>query len=168
MVHVVSGPVSIAPPEGVRVTSVQSAAQMFDAVMEAKADADIVIACAAVSDYAPKEMSGQKLKKTDGLVLELVKTKDILAALGKEKSYYLCGFAAETQNVEEYAREKLRKKNLDMIVANDVSGDGIGFDSADNEVVIFKKDGSTHAVGKAGKDQIAREILREIARDLDG
>ena len=121
-VMLVSGPVSISPPQGASLYPVESAHQMYKQVMELNDSADIIIRCAAVADYSPKLREEHKMKKQDTLSLELVKTHDILSEVGKEKKAYLVGFAAETQNIEQYAKGKLEKKNLDMIVANDVSG----------------------------------------------
>ncbi len=167
-VTLLSGPVALEPPRGAEAVRVISAQQMYDEAMRLKKSADIVIACAAVSDYAPVGVSDHKMKKQETLTIELEKTKDILAELGRKKSYYLVGFAAETRDVEQYAHEKLKKKNLDMIVANDVSGSETGFESDCNEVLILKKDAETILVEKDTKDAIAKRILLEIAADLRG
>lgn len=165
-VTLVSGPVSISPPGGVKLVDATSAAQMYDAVMAEKDGADIIVMCAAVADYTPKAVSDVKMKKTEELHIELVKTKDILAEVGKNKKSYLVGFAAETHGLEEYAREKLERKNLDMIVANDVSNGEIGFDSAHNAVSIYKRGGQARHVAKDTKQGIAAVVLDEIAVDL--
>jgi phosphopantothenoylcysteine decarboxylase/phosphopantothenate--cysteine ligase len=165
-VTLVTGPTGIAVPYGVRAVRVENAQDMYSAVMENRAGQDIIIACAAVADYKPKKYASHKLKKQELLVLELVKTKDILAELGKDKSCYLVGFAAETDDLEKYAEDKLKRKNLDMIVANDVSSKDTGFDSEFNAVTIIKRDGTKKVADRATKRSIASVILREAAEDL--
>ncbi len=165
-VSLVSGPVAIAPPDGVQVYAVRSAQEMYDEVMRRKEDADIIIMCAAVADYAPVCCQGQKMKKQETMTIELKKTKDILSELGKDKRSYLAGFAAETQNLEGYAKEKLQRKNLDLIIANDVSGADTGFDSEYNAVSIYKKDGTELHLKRDSKRKIADRIVTEIAADI--
>ncbi len=164
-VILVSGPVSLDPPRGVETIRVETAEEMFEAVMGCYADADIVIKSAAVADYRPKKVHSSKVKKKDGdQVLELERTKDILLELGKRKSrQFLVGFAAETDHVEEYARGKLAKKNADMIVANNVSQSGAGFGGDTNIVTIYKKDGSSVSLPLMGKNEVAGKLLAEIA-----
>ena len=130
-----------------------------------KSAAKIIIKCAAVSDYTPESVSGNKIKKKEEMTLRLTATKDILRELGRDKSYYLVGFAAETEDVLSYARKKLAEKNLDMIVANDVSGEETGFNSDKNEVVIIKKSGSEIHLDAAYKEKIANRILDEIIKE---
>ncbi|MGI6154195.1 MAG: bifunctional phosphopantothenoylcysteine decarboxylase/phosphopantothenate--cysteine ligase CoaBC [Christensenellaceae bacterium] len=167
-VTLVSGPVSLAPHSGVHTVLVESAQQMYDAVMEQRQGKDVIVMCAAVSDYTPKKTYDVKLKKKEELVIEFTKTKDILAELGAQKSDIgnpcLVGFAAETNDVAEYAKAKLKTKNADMIVANDVSDEEIGFHSDDNAVSIYKKDGSVRHVEKDNKLGIAAAILDEISK----
>ncbi len=165
-VMLVSGPVSISPPQGASLYPVESAHQMYKQVMELKDSADIIIMCAAVADYSPKLREEHKMKKQDTLSLELVKTHDILSEVGKEKKAYLVGFAAETQNIEQYAKGKLEKKNLDMIVANDVSGTETGFDSDYNAVSVYRRDGSVVHLPKGRKADIAVSIIREIIKSI--
>ncbi len=165
-VTLVSGPVEIMPPTGVEVVRVESAEQMHGAVMKHRAGQDIIVACAAVADYAPVRYADHKLKKQEELVIELAKTKDILAELGESKSAYLVGFAAETQNIEQYAQGKLEAKNLDMIVANDVSAADVGFESEFNAVTVIKRDGSKKSVGRSRKSDIASFIMQEVADGL--
>lgn len=163
----VSGPTELDVPQGVSIVRVKTAAEMYEAVMTRASLQDIVIACAAVSDYTPVETAEQKIKKHDEeLVIRLKRTRDILQALGKDKQYYLCGFAAETQDVLTYAQEKLERKHLDMIVANDVSRPEIGFDSPNNAVTILTADGKKTELPKAPKQVIAAGIIRAIAEDL--
>lgn len=164
IVTLVSGPVALTPPEGVQVVQVQSAQDMYDAVMQKKSAAAIIIKCAAVADYTPQSVPENKMKKEKELTLRLTATKDILRELGRDKSYYLVGFAAETENLTEYARKKLIEKNLDMIVANDVSAENTGFNSDKNKVVIIKKDGMELHLDAAHKDIIENQILDEIAK----
>jgi len=166
-VTLVSGPVSISPPAGAKLVKVTSAAQMYDAVMAEKENADVIVMCAAVADYTPKTVSDVKMKKREELCIELVKTKDILAEVGRHKKAFLVGFAAETHGLEEYAKGKLEKKNLDMIVANDVSNKEIGFDSEHNAVSIYKKNGQARHLKKDTKRGIADAVLDEVAEGLE-
>lgn len=165
-VMLVSGPVNIAAPQQASLYPVESAHQMYEQVMKLKENADIIIMCAAVADYCPKLCEEHKMKKQDTLCLELVKTHDILSEVGKDKKAYLVGFAAETQNIEQYAREKLERKNLDMIVANDVSGTETGFDSDYNAVSVYRRDGSTVHVPKGHKNDIAASVIQEIVKSI--
>lgn len=167
-VILVSGPVSLAPPARVKVLQVESAQQMYETVLAHFPETDIIIKTAAVADYRPKSVASQKLKKkTDTLVIELEKTVDILAELGKRKNQqFLVGFAAETENIEENAKEKLRKKNLDLIVVNDVTQEGAGFGVDTNIVTIYRKNGTKLALPKMSKTRVARVILEEIATSL--
>lgn len=164
-VTLISGPISLKPPEGVNVMKVQSAGDMYDAVMQSKNTAKIIIKCAAVADYTPVTVSVNKIKKENEMTLRLEATKDILRELGANKSYYLVGFAAETQNVIGYAKKKLAEKNLDMIVANDVSGEETGFNSDKNKVVIITKSGKELHLDSDFKEIIANRILDEIIEE---
>ncbi|PAE21338.1 bifunctional phosphopantothenoylcysteine decarboxylase/phosphopantothenate--cysteine ligase CoaBC [Bacillus sp. 7504-2] len=168
-VVLISGPVSLQVPKGVRFISVESAEDMFNAVMGEYSSTDIVIKTAAVADYRPKIAYDDKVKKKDGAeVLELERTKDILQQLGNEKKdQILIGFAAETNRVEEYARAKLKKKNADMIVANNVKEPGAGFATDTNIVTIYKKDGSSLELPILSKQEVARRILVEAAKILE-
>jgi phosphopantothenoylcysteine decarboxylase/phosphopantothenate--cysteine ligase len=140
-VTLVTGPVSLSPPAEAKTISVKSAEQMYQAVMENLQTATIVIMAAAVADYRPVRVADQKIKKhDDNLVLELERTVDILASVGKVKgSRLLIGFAAETQDVEANARLKLTAKNADLIVANDVSAKDAGFDVETNRVSLISR-----------------------------
>ena len=161
-VLLVSGPVLINTPEGCRKISVESANEMFDAVAENIDEVDAAIMSAAVSDYAPVHVAGEKIKKNDqGLVLELGKTRDILAAV-REKFHFqglLVGFAAETENMRLNALKKLKHKECDLMVANDVSRRDIGFDSDHNEVTIFRADGHEEVISRQLKQVVACAIL---------
>ncbi|OCA83884.1 bifunctional phosphopantothenoylcysteine decarboxylase/phosphopantothenate--cysteine ligase CoaBC [Pseudobacillus wudalianchiensis] len=167
-VYLISGPVSLSPPSGVKVKYVQSAEDMYQAVMEKFSESDIVIKTAAVADYRPKLVHTEKMKKQEGdLIIEMERTRDILKTLGQEKTHQmLIGFAAETVNVAEYARKKLQKKQADIIVANNVKLDGAGFGSETNIISIFKKDGTQKDFDLMTKKAAAREILLEAAADL--
>jgi phosphopantothenoylcysteine decarboxylase/phosphopantothenate--cysteine ligase len=120
--------------------------------------------CAAVADYRPATYSEQKIKKQDDrLMLELVPTSDILSSLPRDRKYLVFGFAAETNDVEKYARKKLQDKNLDAIVANDVSRPDVGMESAENEVTILFRDGKTKTIARDLKKNIARELVKIIS-----
>jgi phosphopantothenoylcysteine decarboxylase / phosphopantothenate---cysteine ligase len=173
-VVLVSGPTSLTPPGAAEVTRVESAEEMRDAVLKFMPEATIVIKTAAVSDYRPKIAAGQKLKRKGGLNLELEPTPDILKELAARKSSQsdssqgdssriIVGFAAETENVLENARQKLVAKNLDAIVVNDVSHEGVGFDSDRNAVTIISRD-EVIEVPETTKWEVAQRVLDQIAR----
>jgi phosphopantothenoylcysteine decarboxylase/phosphopantothenate--cysteine ligase len=165
-VILVSGPVSLPEPRNVQVEQVQTASQMFDAVMTHLQESTIIIKAAAVADYHRADAPQHKLKKTAArLSLELDPTVDILAELGRKKGdRLLIGFAAETENLIGEARRKLESKNCDMVVANLVSQVGIGFDSDENEVVLVTRTSDPIPVRQAPKRAIAARILDEIMR----
>ncbi|MBQ6807820.1 MAG: bifunctional phosphopantothenoylcysteine decarboxylase/phosphopantothenate--cysteine ligase CoaBC [Firmicutes bacterium] len=142
-VVLVAGPTTLADPPGIRVEHVVSAQEMYDAVWREYANSDIVIMAAAVSDYRPDHMEACKMKKGGEQSLQLVRTQDILASLGEKKGeHFLVGFAAETNDLLAYAQDKLERKHLDMIVANDVSQAGAGFDGDTNIVTaLYPRDG---------------------------
>lgn len=169
-VVLVSGPVNLTAPTGVEVKKINSAQQMFDAVTAEYDSCDMVIMAAAVADYRVAEVADHKIKKTadnDEMTLKLVKNPDILATLGSRKTHQLLvGFAAETNNVEEYARIKLAKKNADLLVANDVSRADAGFDVDTNQVIIFGADGSRVESPLGSKRQTADFILDEAVARL--
>ena len=161
-VVLISGPVSLSAPAGVRVIKVESAAEMAAAVRQEAVFADMVIMAAAVADYRPVQTAAQKIKKTsERLVLELEKTEDILAGLGQRKQPGQClvGFAAETDGVIDYARDKLRRKNLDWIIANDVSRTDGGFEVDTNAVVMIAADGRLVELPTESKVSLAGKIL---------
>ncbi|REH76846.1 bifunctional phosphopantothenoylcysteine decarboxylase/phosphopantothenate--cysteine ligase CoaBC [Staphylococcus felis] len=163
-VTLVSGPTHLEVPQNIDFIQVYSADEMFKAVAERFDYQDIVFKTAAVSDYTPVEHLNHKMKKQDGnLVVEFKRTQDILKYLGQHKKHQkLVGFAAETQNVETYAREKLSRKNADVIIANNVGDTTIGFQSDENEVSLYFKDGSTISIDKTSKKQLAYEILSAL------
>jgi len=159
-VTLVSGPTALAEPP-VKVVRVTTAAEMRDAVLAAPHD--IVIKAAAVADFAPVDVAAQKIKKqpdVNELTISLRKTPDILGELGSlSPRPFIVAFAAETNAVEENAREKLVRKGADLIVANDVADTSIGFDSDDNEVLVIAKDGTTTRIARAAKSVVANRIL---------
>ncbi|KHD86186.1 bifunctional phosphopantothenoylcysteine decarboxylase/phosphopantothenate--cysteine ligase CoaBC [Bacillus ginsengihumi] len=156
-------------PNGVQCIKIRSANDMYEAVMKHYKQADIVIKSAAVADYTPALVFEQKMKKKDGeLTLRLERTKDILKELGRKADKpFLVGFAAETENVDTYAQQKLIKKNADMIVANNVSQTGAGFAGDTNIVTIFKRDGSSVPLPLLSKNETAQHILKEICKTLE-
>ncbi|WP_199098304.1 bifunctional phosphopantothenoylcysteine decarboxylase/phosphopantothenate--cysteine ligase CoaBC [Dyella sp. ASV21] len=164
-VTLVAGPVSLSTPPGVRRrVDVRSAAQMRDAVVDAAAQADIYIAAAAVGDYRPAEVADYKLKKQAGAPLELrlSENPDILATLAAQTVRpFLVGFAAETHDVERYARDKLQRKGLDMIAANQVGG-GLGFEAADNALTLYWADGVAD-LSRASKTDLAHQLVAKVA-----
>ncbi|WP_340017919.1 bifunctional phosphopantothenoylcysteine decarboxylase/phosphopantothenate--cysteine ligase CoaBC [Paenibacillus sp. FSL H3-0457] len=169
-VKLVMGSTQAKPPENVELIPVQSAQDMYEAVTREWDDADIVVKAAAVADYRPKEVYTEKIKKKgDTLSLELVKNIDILETLGKQKTHqFLIGFAAETQSVEMYAREKLERKNCDLIVANDVTRTGAGFGTDTNAVHIYDREGLVEELPVLAKDDVAHRLLRIAAERIAG
>jgi len=161
-VSLISGPVAIAPPERCQFTAVESAQQMLNASLEAAADADIFIAAAAVADYRASSVAEQKIKKQgEQISISLEKNPDIVATVAQQTDCFVVGFAAETQDVESYARDKLARKNLHAIIANDVSRGDVGFNAEDNEVSWIDAD-STKVFSKRSKAQLARDILEHM------
>lgn len=167
-VTIIAGATTTAPPSNTLVLRVNSAAEMHAAVMNALPEASTFIGAAAVADYRPVERSARKIKKTQSsLLIELERTPDILrdVANTKRDGLLVIGFAAETENVLQNAREKLSTKNLDAIIANDVTQDGAGFDTLTNEVTIITRDRKTPIhVPLMAKANVANIILDEIAR----
>ncbi|MFZ5640913.1 MAG: bifunctional phosphopantothenoylcysteine decarboxylase/phosphopantothenate--cysteine ligase CoaBC [Bacillota bacterium] len=165
-VVLVSGPTDLCPPPGVELVRVTSALDMLAEVEKYFADCDVVVKTAAVADYRPKMQAPQKVKKgVDETSLELTRNPDILYKLGQKKgSRVLVGFAAETDNVEEYAREKIAQKNLDFIVANDVTAPGAGFGTDTNIVKIIDREGRVEDLPCMTKLEVANRILDRIAK----
>jgi phosphopantothenoylcysteine synthetase/decarboxylase len=166
-VDLVSGPVALAAAVGVRLHRVISAQDMFAACEPLFAKCDLFIAVAAVADFRPKTIEVHKTKKAEAaLLLELEPTVDILKTLAARKTagQRVVGFAAETRDVELYARRKLAEKNLDWIVANDVARPGIGMEAPDNSVVVIGRNGERVAFGPAPKRAVAEFILDQITR----
>jgi len=163
-VLLISGPTTLTPPGGAEVTRTESAEQMRQAVLRLLPEATIVIKTAAVSDYRPKSPASQKIKRTGPMSLELEPTPDILAELARKKiSQIIVGFAAETENALENARKKLASKSLDAIVVNDVSREGVGFDSDRNAVTIITKD-EVLEVPETTKWEVAQRVLNQVVR----
>jgi phosphopantothenoylcysteine decarboxylase/phosphopantothenate--cysteine ligase len=165
-VILVSGPTALETPAGVRRVDVRTAAQMHEAVTKDFAACSIGIFAAAVADYRPAEKHLEKLKKTgDRLTVQLEPTVDILQEIARAKGdKFIVGFAAETTEVGQNARKKLAAKNLDLVVANNVTAEGAGFDHDTNVVSLFYRDGRDVALPKMSKAEVAQRILDEIVR----
>ncbi len=165
-VRLVSGPTTVNPPHGISLFRVKTAEEMRQAVLKHCTDCDIIIKAAAVSDYRPQESARHKIKKgADRINLELVKNPDILAELGSKKEASHCilvGFAAETEEMLTNAKEKLKAKNLDMIIANDVSRDDAGFEADTNKIKLVYSDGRLEDTSLMTKDEMADLILDRI------
>ncbi|MFC4617291.1 bifunctional phosphopantothenoylcysteine decarboxylase/phosphopantothenate--cysteine ligase CoaBC [Camelliibacillus cellulosilyticus] len=168
-VTLITGPTHLEAPLGVQMIHVESAEEMYEAVIEQFEQTDVVVKTAAVADYRPKTFENNKVKKSaDHWTLELVQNPDILEELGRRKTnQVLIGFAAETENVESYARKKLKKKRLDMIVANDVARSDAGFDSDNNEVTFYYHDGKVRTYELMAKDDVASRICSAAADLLE-
>lgn len=163
-VILVSAASMLEPPTGVHTVAVESAQEMYEAVMSFFPRCDVVIKAAAVADYRPRTVAPQKIKKgEESLVVELERNPDILYELGQRKQrQVLVGFAAETHNLEEYAREKMVQKNLDLIVANDVTREGAGFGVETNIVTFFFPGGKKKELPQMQKSEVAHRILDEV------
>lgn len=167
-VTLISGPVTLKPPAGVEVIKVSSALEMRDAALQHAQNSDIFIGCAAVADYRAANVAEQKIKKQgDEITLTMVKNPDIIAEVAALKNHrpYTVGFAAETQDVEKYAKGKLQKKNLNMICANDVSQEGLGFNSDHNALTLFWQDDQRN-LGVNSKAELAMSLLKALAEKL--
>lgn len=178
-VTLISGPVNIAKPDRAHVKSVVSAQEMLDQSLIESSDCDIFIACAAVADFKPLKAEIHKIKKQgdqDCMTLELIKNPDIVATVAKQlPDIFILGFAAETKNLEDYAQKKLKTKNLDMIAANDVSDNSIGFNSEQNSIILFSQD--KHAkdnpkvqrveISLASKANIADQIINTVSQKIN-
>jgi phosphopantothenoylcysteine decarboxylase/phosphopantothenate--cysteine ligase len=165
-VTLITGPVSLEPPSGAAVVRVRTAQEMRDAVFANLEPATVIIKCAAVADFRAAAESVQKIKKTgSGVSLELEPTPDILSELGRKRGKrLLIGFAAETENLRDHARQKLEAKNCDMIVANLVGQPGTGFDADSNEVLLALRSGEFIPLSKASKREVADRILSQILK----
>ena len=164
-VLLVTGPVAIAPPDGVQVIAIESALDLLDAMQAHAPQADIVIQAAAVADYRPAQVSGQKIKKKDGdLSIPVERTADILGTIGPKKTHqFLCGFSMETRDMVENSTAKLTRKNLDMVVANNLKVAGAGF-GVDTNVVTFITPDGTRELPLMSKADVADAILDEILK----
>lgn len=169
-VTLISGPTARTAPAGVEITRVRTAREMHEAVMAAAPSHQIVIKAAAVADYGAANVADRKIKKTDGngeLTITLRRNPDILADVARlSPRPFIVAFAAETDSVEEHAREKLERKGADLIVANDVADPSIGFDSDANEVLVIARDGTTTRIERAAKTIIANRILDLVVARL--
>lgn len=166
VVKLVSGPVKLPQPDNMEVVKVNTAQEMHYEVMKSYSDFDVLIMVAAVADYRCNIIAEKKIKKSeDVLKLELVRNPDIAGDIGKVKgTRILVGFSAETDNLEHNAKSKLESKNFDMIIANDITEEGAGFDTETNIVKIIKRDGSINSLPKLKKSEVANEILNEIKK----
>lgn len=164
-VTLVAGPVHLDTPPNVTRVDVESAEDMYQAVLERFEETDILVKTAAVADYRPKVIATQKIKKQDGdTALEMERTNDILAAMGQRKTHQvIIGFAAETNEVTEYATRKLEKKNADYIIANDVTAEGVGFGTDTNQVTLISKKG-VQEFPMLSKQALARELFLYVAK----
>lgn len=165
-VDLISGPVNIEAPTGVNLHKIETAMEMYQKALELYDNVDIVFKAAAVADYRPVKVSEQKIKKgQEPMVLEMVRNPDILLELGKRKKHQiLVGFAAETSELEKYAREKLDKKNLDFILANDVTMPGAGFQSETNQGILFCRSGEAVPIPKLDKNEFANFLIDEVIK----
>jgi phosphopantothenoylcysteine decarboxylase / phosphopantothenate---cysteine ligase len=167
-VTLISGPVSLEPPPDIEVVNVTSTREMYEAVMSRIPDTTVFIGCAAVADFRPARIADQKIKKggQDRISIELEQTEDIIAAVSAYPNRNLriiAGFAAESQSLLEYAEKKVREKDLDLIVANDITREDAGFDVETNAATIIKRDGSRVELPLQTKRQLAGRVLDEIA-----
>ncbi len=165
-VTLVAGPVTLTTPERVQRIDVITAEEMYEAVLSASKDANVIIKAAAVADYRPSMVSTEKMKKSDeDMVIEMERTKDILWTLGQQKKdQILVGFAAESERLDEYALKKLEKKNLDLICANNIKAEGAGFDKDTNVMTLLRKDGERVDLPLQSKHEAANRILDEVIR----
>lgn len=167
-VILVSGPVALPPPPGLELLNVVTGEEMYEATARHFPTCDILIMTAAVMDYRPREKSPQKVKKDRlTLTIEMEPTRDILKTLGWQKTHQVVvGFAAETENVESYAWEKLRAKNCDFLVANQVGGPSGGFAADDNTIHLLGRDGSRETLGPDSKTNLARIIIARCGLEM--
>ena len=170
-VSLIMGPSNVFVPDFINRIDIKSAEDMYKEIMKISDSQDIIIKAAAVADYTPANYSDEKIKKKDGdLSIELSRTKDILKELGERKEnnpkkQFICGFSMETENMEENSKNKLAKKNADMIVANNVKVEGAGFGTDTNVVTIFTKDNEIR-LDKLSKLEVAEKIFDEIVRNF--
>jgi phosphopantothenoylcysteine decarboxylase/phosphopantothenate--cysteine ligase len=163
-VTLVSGPTSLPVPRGVRFMAVETAVEMRDAVLKAMRNATVIIKAAAVADYRPEMFSGSKIKKKAGpMVLPLARNPDIISEVGKKKGKrILVGFAVETDQLVEYAKKKMIQKNMDLIVANDITQAGAGFQAETNIVKILDRKGGAEDLPLMDKKLVAQRILDRV------
>lgn len=160
-VILVSGPVSLRPPRGAELVRVTTSDEMYEAVHAHLHGIDIAVMCAAVADFKPANYAAHKIKKHTGIDnIPLVPTRDILASLGRaRKKFLIAGFAAETDSLRENALKKMREKNCDLIIGNDVSRMDTGMESDDNELTLFYKSGETVSIPRAKKTILAKKLV---------
>ena len=168
-VTLISGPVNLDPPPGAQFVSILTSDEMYGAVHRHARECDVLVMCAAVADYKPRETSDTEIKKSnEQFALDLIPTRDILASLPhKDRKFLLVGFAAETNDIDENAKQKLRAKNCDIIVANDVSTADSGMESDENEVTIFFRNGANEKISRTSKKNIARELVKILANSRE-
>ncbi|MEC4113977.1 bifunctional phosphopantothenoylcysteine decarboxylase/phosphopantothenate--cysteine ligase CoaBC [Myroides pelagicus] len=169
-VYLVAGPTHLVTKEaGIRIIHVTSALEMYDACHRVFGEVDVVVAAAAVADYRPKYVADQKIKKnSEEFVIELEKNPDILASLGAIKKHqFLVGFALETENEEEYAKQKIKKKNLDLIVLNSLNDKGAGFGKPTNKVTFIDKDFNIQPMDLKSKEEVANDIVKKIIKHYE-
>ncbi|MFT6477052.1 MAG: phosphopantothenoylcysteine decarboxylase/phosphopantothenate--cysteine ligase [Spirosomataceae bacterium] len=169
-VTMIAGPLSVSVPEGIEVIAVRSAQEMFEATQKHFADSHIIIFTAAVADYAAAEIAPQKIKKKgDGMTIDLKKTIDIAAALGKEKGehQFMMGFALETQNAIENAQSKLQRKGFDLIALNSLQDKGAGFRYDTNKITLLDTDGEIQEFELKSKNAVAQDILKAIIKRIN-
>ena len=162
-VTLISGPVALSEPDGAEVVRVTTADEMYDAVHAHLEGIDIAVLSAAVADFKPAQFIARKIKKREGVPqITLVPTRDILASLGAitARKFLLAGFAAETNDIVENSRKKLVKKQCDVVIANDVSAPGVGFESNENELTILYPDQSSRILPRATKQSLAKELVK--------
>lgn len=167
-VTLIAGPVALATPFGVERINVTTAEEMYAATLQQVDTCDLFIGTAAVADYRPTKLANTKIKKTaEAIVVQLTENPDIIAAVAhhSRRPLYVVGFAAETNNIEAYAKDKLMRKNLDMIVANDVSRQDIGFDADDNQVTLISQKGQI-SLPKSKKNILSAELVRHISQAM--
>jgi phosphopantothenoylcysteine decarboxylase / phosphopantothenate---cysteine ligase len=163
-VILISGPVNLASPRNAKIVSVSTSDEMFQAVHQYAEDSDVCVLCAAVADYKPAQVSSVKIKKrAEGISIELVPTGDILQSLGRKspRKFLLVGFAAETDHLEANATKKLREKNCDIIVANDVR---VGMETDENELLILFRDGEKKKISRAPKKNLAHDLVKIFSK----
>lgn len=163
-VILVSGPTHLKPAPGITLVPVESAQEMYDACHKYYNEADVAISAAAVADYRPKHVATQKIKKAEAnFTIEMEKTKDILASLGEiKKNQFLVGFALETENEIEHAKQKITKKNLDLIVLNSLNDEGAGFGKPTNKITFIDKDFNIEPMPLKSKEAVAADIINKV------
>jgi phosphopantothenoylcysteine decarboxylase/phosphopantothenate--cysteine ligase len=164
-VVLITGPVALAAPRGAQVVHVTTGEEMYTAAVAHFAHCDVFVMCAAVCDYQPVQYTGQKMKKPKGpFSLALQPTRDVLASLtSRRHDCLVVGFAAETQALHESAKRKLKEKNCDLLVGNEVGREGIGMDAEENELTIFFPDGAERKLPRKKKIVLARDLLKIIS-----